>query len=175
MAKRANSVYLSLVLPVFNEEENLPVLMGELYSVCNSLNRNFEIIFVDDCSKDRTPEILRQIANKDSKVKVLRFSRNFGHQAALSAGLDLAEGELVVTMDSDLQHPPRLIPEFIKYAENGSDIVIGERITNKQNSLVRENVGKIFYKFLSYITDLEFKNVSISAFALIVTIPRPVR
>ena len=160
MGKRANGVYLSLVLPVFNEEENLPVLMGELYSVCNSLNRNFEIIFVDDCSKDRTPEILRQIANKDSKVKVLRFSRNFGHQAALSAGLDLAEGELVVTMDSDLQHPPRLIPEFIKYAENGSDIVIGERITNKQNSLVRENVGKIFYKFLSYITDLEFKNVS---------------
>ncbi len=156
----SKNIDLSLVLPVFNEEETLPVLVGELYSVCDSLNKNYEIIFVDDNSYDKTPEILSQFASKDPRIKVLRFSRNFGHQAALSAGMDVAAGDLIITMDSDLQHPPRIIPEFIKHAEGGSDIVIGERITNEQNSFIRENVGKVFYKFLSYVTDLEFKNVS---------------
>ena len=160
MAKTYKTIYLSLVLPVFNEEEALPATMKELYSVCNSLNKNYEIIFVDDCSKDRTSEILNEFVVKDPRIKVLRFSRNFGHQAALSAGLDVAEGELVVTMDSDLQHPPRLIHEFIKHSERGADIVIGERISNQQNSFVRDTLGKAYYKILSSITDLEFKNVS---------------
>ncbi len=154
------SVDLSIVLPVFNEEAGLSAMMKELYSVCNSLNKSYEIIFVDDSSRDRTPEILGQFASQDPRIKVLRFSRNFGHQAALSAGMDVAEGELVVTMDSDLQHPPRVVPEFIKEAEKGSDVVIGERISNKQNSFIREIIGKTYYKFLSSVTDLEFKNVS---------------
>lgn len=157
---RSGNVYLSIVLPVFNEEAALPILMEELYSVCNSLKYNYEIIFVDDASRDNTSEILGQFAEKDSKIKVLHFSRNFGHQAALSAGMDVAEGELVVTMDSDLQHPPSLIPEFIKHAEGGSDIVIGERALNKQNSFLKEISGKFFYKFLSFVTNLEFRNVS---------------
>ncbi|MDP3792321.1 MAG: glycosyltransferase family 2 protein [bacterium] len=160
MVKASKTTYLSLVLPVFNEEEALQATMKELYSVCNTIHKNYEIIFVDDCSRDRTPEILKQLADNDPRVKILRFSRNFGHQAALSAGIDVARGELVVTMDSDLQHPPRLIPEFIKQAERGSDIVIGERISNQQNSFIRETFGKAYYKFLSSITDLEFKNVS---------------
>lgn len=156
----SNKVNLSIVLPVFNEEEVLPATMRELYSVCDSLNKSYEIIFVDDCSQDKTPEILSQFAAKDPRVKILRFSRNFGHQAALGAGVDFAEGEMVVTMDSDLQHPPHLITEFIKQAENGCDIVIGERISNQQNSFIREVFGKTYYKLLSSITDLEFKNAS---------------
>ncbi len=155
-----NGPYLSIVLPIFNEEKTLPELMEELYSVCNSLNKDYEIIFVDDCSRDRTPEILKQYADKDPRVKVIRLSRNFRHQAALSAGIDASSGELVVTMDSDLQHPPYLIPEFIKQAEDGFDIVIGERISNKQNSFLREAIGKAIYKFLSLSTGLEFKNAS---------------
>ena len=153
-----NEPYLSVVLPIFNEEESLPELMKELYSVCNSLNKSYEIIFVDDCSRDRTPEILKQYADKDSRIKVIRFSRNFRHQAALSAGLDASTGEMVVTMDSDLQHPPQTIPEFIKAAESGADIVIAERIANEHNSFLREVVGKAIYKFLSFSTGLEFKN-----------------
>ncbi|OGM99339.1 MAG: hypothetical protein A2817_02755 [Candidatus Yanofskybacteria bacterium RIFCSPHIGHO2_01_FULL_39_8b] len=160
MKKASKSVYLSLVIPVFNEEEVLPVLMGELYSVCSPFGKNYEIIFVDDGSADRTPDILAELASKDSRIKVLRFSRNFGHQAAFSAGMDTARGELVMTMDGDLQHPPRLIPEFIKHAENGSDIVIGERLFNRQNSFVREMTGRTFYRFMSAVTNLEFKNVS---------------
>nr|AQS32880.1 hypothetical protein [uncultured bacterium] len=135
-------------------------MMGELYSVCSPFGKNYEIIFVDDGSADRTPDILAELASKDSRIKVLRFSRNFGHQAAFSAGMDTARGELVMTMDGDLQHPPRLIPEFIKHAENGSDIVIGERLFNRQNSFVREMTGRTFYRFMSAVTNLEFKNVS---------------
>lgn len=153
-----DSPYLSIVLPIFNEEESLPELIRELYSVCNSLNKEYEIIFVDDCSRDRTPELLNQYANKDPRIKVIHFSRNFRHQAAISAGLDASSGEMVVTMDSDLQHPPQLISEFIKQAEDGYDIVIGERMANKQNSFLREVVGKAIYKFLSISTGLEFKN-----------------
>jgi len=160
MESSSKDPYLSVVIPVFNEEEVLPVLIRELYSVCNSLGKDYEIIFVNDGSYDKTADILGKFADKDSKIKVLNFSRNFGHQAAFSAGLDVASGSLVVTMDGDLQHPPRLIPEFIKYAENGSDIVIGERIFNEQNSFLREMIGRSFYKFLSFATSLEFKNVS---------------
>ena len=160
MKRDLKNPYLSLVVPVFNEEEVLPVLMEELYSVCNIIGRSYEIIFVDDGSWDKTAEILGQFAEKNSRIKVLRFSRNFGHQAAFSAGMDVALGDLVMTMDGDLQHPPRLIPEFIKHADGGSDIIIGERVSNRQNSFIREAVGKMFYKFMSLATDLEFRNVS---------------
>lgn len=158
--KNNRNAYLSIVVPVFNEEEVLPVLMEELYGVCGALGRNYEVIFVDDGSYDKTPEILSQFANHDPRIKVLHFSRNFGHQAAFSAGMDAAQGEVVITMDGDLQHPPRLIPEFIKHAQDGSDIVIGERLLNRQNSFTREITGRIFYKFMSAVTSLEFKNVS---------------
>src|SRR3989344_2746583 len=150
--------YLSIVLPIYNEEESLPELMRELYSVCNSLNKNYEIIFVNDCSTDKTYEMLCQYAEKDKRIKVIRFSRNFGHQAALSAGIDASSGELVVTMDSDLQHPPQVILEFVKQAEAGHDIVIGERVANEQNSFFRKVACRVIYKFLSVTTGLEFKN-----------------
>src|SRR3989338_1718882 len=158
MGNNGNGVYLSVVLPVFNEERSLPELMKELYSICDSLDKSYEIIFVDDCSRDKTSEILDQYADKDQRIKVIRFSRNFRHQAALSAGIDASSGELVVTMDSDLQHPPQVIPEFIKQAEAGFDIVIGERMANEQNSFLREVAGRAIYKFLSITTGLEFKN-----------------
>ncbi|MBI2676565.1 MAG: glycosyltransferase family 2 protein [Candidatus Yanofskybacteria bacterium] len=158
MNGQLKEVYLSVILPIYNEEKSLPELMRELYSVCNSLNKEYEIIFVNDCSTDKTYDMLRQYAEKDRRIKVIRFSRNFGHQAALSAGIDASSGELVVTMDSDLQHPPELIKEFVKQAEAGHDIVIGERMANKQNSFLREMVGRAIYKFLSVTTGLEFKN-----------------
>lgn len=144
--------YLSIVIPLYNEEEVIPELVKQLFSVCGTLNKSFEVIFVDDGSKDKTSELLKDAAQKDPKIKVIRFSRNFGHQAAFNAGLDVASGELVLTMDGDLQHPPQLIPEFVKCAEEGNDIVIGERSGEKSKSLG--------YKFLSYMTKLEFRNAS---------------
>lgn len=156
----SKSIDLSIVIPLFNEQEVFPELLSQLYKECNSLDKDYEVVFVDDSSTDKTSELLREAAKKDSRIKVLRFSRNFGHQAALNAGIDTAIGEVIITMDGDLQHPPNLIPIFVKHAQEGNDIVIGERIKNKQNSASRELLGQLFYKFLSSITGLEFRNVS---------------
>ena len=158
MNNQPKYIYLSIVLPIFNEEKSLPELMKELFSVCNSLNKNYEIIFVDDCSRDKTSDILNEYADKDPRVKIIRFSRNFGHQAAISAGIDASSGDMVVTMDSDLQHPPEVIRELVKQSEAGYDIVIAERMAVEQRSFLRELVGKAIYKFLSVATGLEFKN-----------------
>src|SRR3990167_4482591 len=150
--------YLSIVIPLFNEEEVVPKLLPELGAVCDSLGQSYEIILVDDGSNDRTPLLLKEAAARDSRFKVLKFSRNFGHQAAFNAGIDFAQGEVVVTMDGDLQHPPSLIPEFIKHAQAGFDIVIGERTSNQQNSWLREIIGKTIYRALSAMSGLQFKN-----------------
>lgn len=138
----------------------MPLLLKELKSHCDSLGKSYEIIFVDDGSSDKTPRLLEEMAGKNKNIKIIKFSRNFGHQAAFNAGIDFAQGDVVITMDGDLQHPPRLIKDFIKEAEAGYDIVIGERLYNKQNSAGREFLGKTVYKFLSMITNLEFRNVS---------------
>lgn len=151
---------LSIVIPLFNEEEVIPYLIAEINKVGVTLSKNYEVIFVDDGSADNTFELVKKAAEKNPKFKVIKLSRNFGHQAAFNVGIDFAKGAMVLTMDGDLQHPPSLIPTFIKHAEEGSDIIIGERLDNKQNSRFREIGGKSFYKIMSAITNLEFRNVS---------------
>lgn len=154
------STDLSIVIPLFNEQEVIPLLVQELNRVGQTLGKNYEVILVDDGSTDNTFELVKRVADQDPKFKVIKLSRNFGHQAAFNVGIDFAQGDMVLTMDGDLQHPPSLIPTFIKYAEDGHDIVIGERLENKQNSKLREAGGKTFYKLMSAITNLEFRNVS---------------
>lgn len=156
----SKSIDLSIVIPLFNEQEVIPFLIEELNRICSSLGKNYEVIFVDDGSIDKTFELIKKAAEQNPKFKVIKLSRNFGHQAAFNVGIDFAQGLMVLTMDGDLQHPPHLISEFIKYAEEGFDIVIGERLDNKQNSKLREAGGRIFYKLMSSITNLEFRNVS---------------
>lgn len=151
---------VSIVIPLFNEEEVLPALLAELGAVCGTLGQSYEIVLVDDGSTDKTPLVLQAAAEHNPALKIIRFSRNFGHQAAFNAGIDFARGNVVITMDGDLQHPPSLIPEFIKQARNGCDIVIGERLYNRQNSWLRELIGKTIYRLLSAISGLEFKNAS---------------
>src|SRR3989344_3815900 len=156
----SKSTYLSIVIPLFNEEDAIPFLVEAINGVCRNIAKDCEVIFIDDGSTDRTFELVQKAAEKDSKFKVIKFSRNFGHQAAFNVGLDFSSGSMVLTMDGDLQHPPHLIPTFIKHAEEGADIVIGERLDNRQNSKLREAGGKGFYKLMSVITNLEFRNVS---------------
>lgn len=156
----SKNIDLSIVIPLFNEKEVIPFLLEELNKVISDLGKSYEVIFVDDGSTDDTFELIKKATDQNPKFKVIKFSRNFGHQAAFNVGIDFAQGDMVLTMDGDLQHPPSLIPVFIKQAENGFDIVIGERLENKQNSKLREAVGKSFYKLMSVITNLEFRNVS---------------
>ena len=156
----SKNVDLSIVIPLFNEQEVIPLLVQELNKVGQTLGKIYEVILVDDGSTDNTFELVKKAAGQDPKFKVIKLSRNFGHQAAFNVGIDFAQGDMVLTMDGDLQHPPYLIPAFIKHAEDGHDIVIGERLDNKQNSKLREAMGKTFYKLMSAITNLEFRNVS---------------
>ncbi len=148
---------LSIVIPLFNEEEVFPLLLNELNSVCRGMSNDYEIIFVDDGSSDATFGLLEDASRVDHRIKVVRLSRNFGQQAAFNAGIDIAQGEMVAILDGDLQYPPSLIPTFLEYANQGYDIVLGERTANKQFTRTREKTGRFIYWLLRKITNLKFK------------------
>lgn len=119
---------VTLVIPVFNEEEVANECYNRVYNVCKSLeNYEYEIIFIDDGSKDKTMEILEKIAQNDKNVKIISFSRNFGHQCAVTAGLKYVTGDAIVIIDADLQDPPELIPEMLKLWEQGNEVIYGKR------------------------------------------------
>ena len=146
---------ISVVLPVYNEAENLSTLSERLISVLeNVANRNFEIIFVDDGSDDGSAEILDAFHVRDRRIKALHLSRNFGHQAALQAGLDQSTGEAVISMDSDLQDPPEVLDSFIKKWQEGYDVVYAVRRKRKENFLKRAAYA-IFYHTLKSIANVD--------------------
>jgi glycosyltransferase involved in cell wall biosynthesis len=120
-------VRFSVVIPVFNEEEVLPETYRRLTGVMEGLSEPYELIFVNDGSRDRSPEILDDLARKDPRVRVIHFSRNFGHQAAITAGMDYARGEAVIVIDADLQDPPEVIPEMVAKWREGYEVVYGKR------------------------------------------------
>ena len=115
----------------------------------------FEYIFVNDGSKDKTLEILEKIAQKDEKVKIISFSRNFGHQAAVTAGLQYVTGDAIVIMDADLQDPPELIPDMLKLWEEGNEVIYGKRKSRKGESYFKLFTAKMFYKTLNALSDVE--------------------
>ena len=141
---------ISIVIPVFNEESNLREIHRRLTKVMKSMNFGYEIIFVDDGSTDTTGEILREINKGDANTLFLRFSRNFGHQIAITAGMENAHGDAVVVMDADLQHPPEIIPELVDKWIQGFEIV----------STIREDVKEVgFLKNppLRFFTELSIR------------------
>ncbi|HEY4382667.1 MAG TPA: glycosyltransferase family 2 protein [Acidobacteriaceae bacterium] len=142
---------LSVVIPVFNEEEALIFLLPRLREVLGGLS--WEIIFVDDGSSDSTPYLLERAGLDDQRIKLLRFSRNFGHQAAVTAGLDFANGDAVVVMDADLQDPPELLPRMLDLFEQGYDIVSPQRTTRANESRFKRWTSALFYRILSRLAD----------------------
>jgi len=143
---------VDIIIPLFNEEEVLPTLHQQIRDVIDHLHFRFKLYYVDDGSTDGTMEVLGHIKDQDSRVTVLELSRNFGHQAALTAGLDQADGDLVITMDGDGQHPPELIPELIKLAESGYDVVIAQRM-EQQGTSFKNITSRIFYWLINKIGD----------------------
>lgn len=133
----SQTVALSVVVPIKDEESSIDELCERLKSTLAATVRSYEIIFVDDGSTDRSREILARLANQDEHIQVLEFSRNFGQTAALAAGIDLARGEAIVTMDGDLQHAPEEIPRFLAKLEEGYDLVSGCREVRTDSYLLR--------------------------------------
>lgn len=144
---------ISLIIPVFNEQENIPLIYERLVKVIGSLAEGYqaEIIFVDDGSLDKSPQILDDLADKDQRVKLIQFSRNFGKEIAVSAGLSAARGEAVVIIDSDLQHPPELLGQFLEKWHKGAEVVIGVREKNKNEGLIKKLGSFYFYKIMNLI------------------------
>ena len=135
---------LSVVVPVYNEEEALPLFYEQLREVLDGLDREWEIIFVDDGSKDNTGGLIDRMAAETPAIHAVHFSRNFGHQAALCAGLERAKGEYTITMDGDGQHPPKLIPQMISLAESGYDIILTQRIETEQKNSFKKWSSETF-------------------------------
>ncbi len=148
---------ISIVIPSFNEEGNIDVMVQALHFELKKTNFDYELIFVDDGSKDKTLSILKNISEKDSKLFYIELSRNFGHQNALMAGLDLATGDAIITMDGDMQHPPSLIPEMISKWQEGFDVVYTRRKEDKNLPFFKKKTSKYFYKFINYISEIEIE------------------
>lgn len=142
---------LSVVIPVLNEAQTVPLILERLRQTL--LEQPWEVIFVDDGSTDQTAELIELASLDDSRVKLLRFTRNFGHQAAVTAGLDFANGDAVVVMDADLQDPPELLPRMLALFDQGYDVVSPQRVSREAETLFKRWTSTIFYRVLSRIAD----------------------
>ncbi|NLI90958.1 MAG: glycosyltransferase family 2 protein [Peptococcaceae bacterium] len=148
-------VQYSIVIPVYNEEKVIEQTYGRLKNVMESTKATYELIFVDDGSEDLTSEIIKNLRNQDETIKLLSFSRNFGHQIAITAGMDYASGDAVIAIDADLQDPPELIPEMIAKWKEGYKVVYAKRTKRKGETFFKKQTAHLFYRLLHASTDIE--------------------
>ena len=147
---------ISIIVPCYNEEKAIPFFYEEITKISKTLKYNFEFIFVNDGSKDNTIKIIKEYSKKDKKVKYIDFSRNFGKEAAMYAGLELSTGDYVAIMDADLQDPPALLPDMLKAIEkDGYDCVGTRRVTRKGEPPIRSFFARMFYKIINKISKIE--------------------
>jgi polyisoprenyl-phosphate glycosyltransferase len=145
---------LSVVIPIYNEQSNIVHLYERLTGVVKALGVSYEFIFVNDGSKDGSMEAMRRLSEKDNNVKYIDLSRNFGHQIAVSAGLDFSSGKSVVIIDADLQDPPELIADLYKKMREGYQVVYAKRKSRKGESFLKKGTAKLFYRLLGSITSI---------------------
>lgn len=147
---------ISVVVPMYNEEEVAKTSYFRMEKILEELKQyDYEIIFIDDGSKDKTLELLEEIAQENEKVKILSFARNFGHQAAVTAGIRHVTGDAVVIIDADLQDPPELLPEMLALWEEGNEVIYGQRKSRKGESAFKLLTAKMFYHTLNALSDVE--------------------
>ena len=143
---------VSVVVPMFNEQDNINEFYKRITEVMSALPYEYELIFVDDGSKDRTALLLNELVQKDSRVQAYLFSRNFGHQLALTCGLDHAAGDAVITMDGDLQHPPELLPQLVQLWAEGNEIVQTVRKATEDASFFKNLTSFVYYKMINAVS-----------------------
>lgn len=153
LTMRSEGPLVSVVVPCFNEQEALRDTNQRLATVLEQTHLRFEIIYVDDGSSDSTPDILRELAARDERIRVVRFSRNFGHQMAITAGLEHAAGDAVAVIDADLQDPPEMILEFVQKWMDGYDVAYGVRAERDGETAFKLWTAKLFYRCIDRLSD----------------------
>ena len=146
---------LSVVLPIFNEEDNVAAVAAAVGAQLDALSKPYEIIFIDDGSTDHSLDVIRTLSARDPRIKAVRLSRNFGHQVAISAGLEYARGDAVIVMDADLQHPPELIPQLVARWEEGYDVVYTIREGRGHAGPLKRLSAAGFYRLLNRMCDID--------------------
>jgi len=146
---------LTVVVPAFNEEESIRPMYKRLTAALDEVVHGFEIVFVDDGSRDATWEIISEVAEEDPRVRGIRFARNFGHQAALTAGVDAARGTAVVIIDADLQDPPEVVPELVARWREGYEVVYAQREEREGETWFKRTTAALFYRLLRAITNVD--------------------
>jgi len=171
-------VDISVVIPVFNEESNLPVLYERLVNSVTAISNDYELIFVNDGSKDNSLNIIKELSLKNAQVKYIDFSKNFGHQLAVFAGLENAKGDTIVIIDADLQDPPELIKELYSKMKEGYDVVYAQREQRVGESWHKLMTAKLFYRFINRLSEVsipldtgDFRIISKKINDIIVSMP----
>lgn len=147
--------FISIVVPCYNEAGVIDVFLQEMFAVLERLGRDFEIVFVNDGSRDNTLDVLIEKSKEHDEIRVLNLARNFGKEAALTAGIDHAKGEVVVPIDVDLQDPPELILDFVREYESGYDVVLGKREDRTSDTAAKRISADFFYKMHNKISDIQ--------------------
>jgi polyisoprenyl-phosphate glycosyltransferase len=150
-----NFLFLNIVVPCYDEQANLNSFYQEMIKILERENYDFQIILINDGSKDKTLSIMKELANMDQRVRYISFSRNFGKEAAMLAGLKYASGDAIVIMDADLQHPPELIPDMVNGYLDGFDQVVAKR-NRKGDSVIKSLVTRSYYTFMNHYVDVSF-------------------
>lgn len=149
------AIELSIIIPIYNEEGNIPVLYNRLKSVADSMEVSYELIFINDGSKDASLPLIINLVNQDSNVKYINFSRNFGHQIAVTAGIDHCSGNAIAIIDADLQDPPELIQDLYNKMKDGFQVVYARRNSRSGESFMKKFTAKMFYRILARITSIK--------------------
>jgi len=150
--------FISIVVPCYNEENVITIFLEAIFPILKQTEKSYELIFVNDGSRDATLNILKKNAQEYDGIRVINLSRNFGKESAMTAGIDMALGEVVVPMDVDLQDPPELIIDFIREYENGFDVVVGKRVDRTADTFTKRTSAELFYKMHNKISDIEILN-----------------
>lgn len=145
----------SLIIPIYNEEETIPELYRRVSAVMDSLDDSVELILINDGSRDRSLNLMRELQERDARVCYISFARNFGHQAAVTAGLNFARGQVIVVLDADLQDPPELIPKMIESWQAGYHVVYAQRTKRKKESWFKRLTAYVFYRLLRQLADVD--------------------
>lgn len=145
----------SVVVPAYNEEEVITESYKRLNAVMQTMGEDYELIFVNDGSRDKTAQIIAEIISQDPKVRLINFSRNFGHMSAITAGMEYAKGSAIIIIDADLQDPPEVLPEMAKLWKEGYDVVYGRRKERRGETLFKELSAKLFYRFINSMVPID--------------------